>query len=61
MAKEDTDARQKDRQRALDILETTRVAARRAYIALFLSGMSVALLLLVIYMLWRVLEHLPKV
>src|SRR5262245_54049940 len=45
---------------AKDTLKNARVIARRMRIALVLSALSLGLLVVAIYMLWRVLERLPQ-
>ena len=44
-----------------DTLQRARRTSRQTRIAMGLSAVSVALLILTIYMLWRILEHLDKI
>jgi hypothetical protein len=45
---------------ARDSLKNTRIIARRMRLALAVSAISLGLLVVAIYMLWRVLERLPN-
>jgi uncharacterized membrane protein len=51
----------KARQQGRKTLELARRIARETRIAMALAAVAVGLLALAIYMLWRVLEQLPKI
>jgi hypothetical protein len=42
-------------------LELARRTARQTRITMMLAGVAVVLLILASYLLWRILEHLPKI
>jgi hypothetical protein len=55
-----SDPARKAYKEARDTLKNARIIARRMRIALALSAISLGLLVVAIYMLWRVLERLPN-